>query len=123
MVKNKNLPLARRQFLKGAPNTPLRFSAKNHFFRGSARVWMIRFLVFFIAPTPQFPPSGTASITTCVDADPYEPGSPHHEFSLVHVLKLLIYLQENLLSDLFGVVVIGQKKATQPQDLPMMGGV
>jgi len=108
MAKDENLPLACRQFLKGAPNTPLGFSAEDHFFRGPARIWIIRFLVFFIGSTPEFPPSGTSPITTCVDADPDEPWSPHHEFSLVHVLKLLIYLQENLLSDLFGVVVIGQ---------------
>src|SRR4029453_3527298 len=108
MVKNEDLPLACRQSLKGAPNTPLRFLAKNHFFRGLARIWIIRFLVFFIGPMPEFPPSRTSPITTCVDADPYEPWSPHHEFSLVHVLKLLIDLQENLLRDLFGVVVIGQ---------------
>jgi hypothetical protein len=108
MAKNENLPLTCRQLLKGAPNTPLRFLAENYFFRGPARIWIIRFLIFFIGPTPEFPPSGTSPITTCVDADPDEPWSPHHEFSLVHVLKLLIYLQENLLSDLLGVVVIGQ---------------
>jgi len=108
MVKNEDLPLACRQFLKGAPNTLLRFLAENHFFRGPARIWIICFLIFFIGPVPEFPPSRTSPITTCIDADPDEPWSPHHEFSLVHVLKLLIYFQENLLSDLFGVVVIGQ---------------
>jgi len=107
MTKNENLPLACRQFLKGSPNTSLRFSAENHFFRGPARIWIIRFLIFFIGPMPEFPPSGTSPITTCVDANPYEPWSPHHELTLVQVLKLLIYLQENLLSDLFGIVVIG----------------
>ena len=67
-----------------------------------------RFLVFFISPTPELPPSGASPIAACVDAHPHQPWAPHHEFRLIHVLKLLIDLQENLLGDLFGVVVIGQ---------------
>src|SRR5262249_9086028 len=47
-------------------------------------------------------PITTTPITACVDAYPHQPWGPHHEFSLIHVLKLLIYLQENLLGDLFG---------------------
>src|SRR4029077_9855082 len=108
MAKHENLPLACRQFLKGAPNTPLRFSAENHFFRSPARIWIVRFLIFFVGSMPEFPPSRTAPVTTCVDADPYNPWSPHDGLSLFYVLKLLIYLQETLLSDLFRVVVIGQ---------------
>jgi len=107
MVKNEDLSLACRQFLKRAPNTPLRFSAENQFFGSAARIWIIRLLVFFIGPTPQFPPSRASPIMTGVDAHPHKPWSPQHGFSLLHVLKLLIYLQENLLGDLFRVVVVG----------------
>jgi hypothetical protein len=109
--QDEDLPLARGERTKEAPDTFLLFVTEDLLFRGRAVAGKLSFAKFRVLLSPPLPPCRSASIATGIDRDPSKPGLPRQNLTLG--LTLFHELEKHFLCNLFSFLSINQKQAAQ----------